>query len=158
MARGLFFTFPAFGHLTPELAVVAELVRRGQTVHVASTERWRQEAGRAGAAFELYPHPQDAFDPSVPTSGLFEDMERLLALAEQLLPWARETIERLRPDYILLDTKAVWGRLAAAIGECPAVTMSVVFAVRPGVIPVTRWSRCCTADRRPPRAFRDCGD
>jgi MGT family glycosyltransferase len=63
-------------------------------------------------------------------------MQRLLGLTEEILPWAVDVLQRLRPDYVLLDTKSVWGRLAAALAGVPAITMSVVFAIRAGVVPV----------------------
>jgi MGT family glycosyltransferase len=134
--RAVFFTFPSFGHLTPELAVIGELTARGETVHVVSTARWQAEVERAGATFELYPREQEAFDPAIPTSGLFEDMQRLLGLSEEILPWTLDALQRLTPDYVLLDTKCLWGRLAAAQAGVPAITMSVVFAIRSGVVPV----------------------
>ena len=39
-----------------------------------------------------------------------------------------------RSDYCLIDTKSLWGSLVAQILNLPAVTLSVVFAIRPGVV------------------------
>jgi MGT family glycosyltransferase len=136
VGRAVFFSFPSLGHITPGLAVVGQLAGRGEIVHVMATRRWQSDVERAGAAFEPYPREQAAFDPAIATSGLFEDMERLLGLTEEILPWAVDALRRLRPDYVLLDTKCVWGRLAAALAGVPAITLSVVFAIRPGVVPV----------------------
>jgi MGT family glycosyltransferase len=56
-------------------------------------------------------------------------MSRLLALAERTLPRLIAEIRSEAPDYILIDTKSVWGRLAAEALALPAITLSVVFAL-----------------------------
>jgi MGT family glycosyltransferase len=134
MARAVFFSFPAYGHITPALAVIRELTGRGEEVHVFATERSRDAVADAGASLHVYPAPYERFDPRPATSGLFSDMPRLLGLAEEILPSLVEALDTLAPDYMLLDTKSIWGRLAAAALDLPAATMSVVFAIRPGVV------------------------
>lgn len=134
MARAVFFSFPAYGHITPALAVVRELTGHGEEVHVFATERSHDAVTAAGASLHLYPAPYERFDPRPATSGLFSDMPRLLGLAEEILPSLVEAVRALAPDYVLLDTKSIWGRLTAVSLGLPAATMSVVFAIRPGVV------------------------
>jgi len=121
--------YPTHGHIAPKLAVVEELVRRGERVIYYSAERSRASITETGAEFRAYAFDHDAFDPHPPTEGLFSDMERLLKLTETMLSGLLQELRELQPDYLLLDSKSVWGNLAGQILALPAVTLSVVFAL-----------------------------
>ncbi len=134
MATAVFLSFPVYGHLAPALGVVSELVRQGERVIFFATGRSRAKIEATGAEFRCYRHGHDEFNPDPPTEGLFSDMARLSALTEQLIPEIIEEVAGLEIDYCLIDTKSLWGRLVAQILNLPAVTFSVVFAIRPGVV------------------------
>ena len=134
MSHGLALIYPTYGHLSPALPVVAELVARGDRVTCYGTGRSRTRIEAAGAAYRAYPVGHDAFNPTPPTDGLFSDMVRLMRLSSEILPALIEQVRASRPDYLLLDTKSLWGRLVAQVLGIPAVTLSVVFAIRPGVV------------------------
>lgn len=134
MAHGVALIYPTYGHLSPVLPVVAELVALGDRVTCYGTGRSRARIEAAGAAYRAYPRGHDAFNPTPPTEGLFSDMVRLMQLSSEILPALIEEVRAARPDYLLLDTKSLWGRLVAQVLGIPAVTLSVVFAIRPGVI------------------------
>jgi MGT family glycosyltransferase len=134
VATAVFLSFPVHGHLAPALGVVRELVRRGERVVFFATGRSRAKIEETGAEFRCYLHGHDQFNPDPPTEGLFSDMARLSALTEQLIPEILEDLAGLEADYCLIDTKSMWGRLVAQILKLPAVTFSVVFAIRPGVV------------------------
>ncbi|MBV7329461.1 glycosyl transferase family 1 [Chloroflexi bacterium TSY] len=136
--------YPTHGHVAPKLAVVEELVRRGERVVYYSTEESRTKIEATGAEFCPYDHPYHAFDPTPPTEGLFSDMERLLKLTQTMLPELLSKLRALQPDYLLLDSKSVWGNLAGQILGLPAVTLSVVFALDPKLV---------TADYLVPRLY-----
>ena len=137
MGTAVVLSYPTHGHIAPALGVVAELVRRGERVIFYATERSREKIEATGAEFRSYARRHDEFSPTPPTDGLFSDMARLIALTEELLPGLLNCVEEDAPDYLLIDTKSVWGRLAAQVLGIPAVTLSVVFAIRPEVVPVT---------------------
>lgn len=136
--------YPTHGHVAPKLAVVEELVRRGERVIYYSTERSRAKIEATGAEFRAYDYPYAAFDPTPPTEGLFSDMERLLKLTQLMLPDLLAALRELQPDYLLLDSKSVWGNLAGQILQLPAATLSVVFALHPNLV---------TADYLVPRLY-----
>lgn len=136
--------YPTHGHVAPKLAVVEELVRRGERVVYYSTERSQARIVATGAEFRPYAYPYAAFDPTPPTEGLFSDMARLLKLSQQMLPGLLAELQELKPDYLLLDSKSVWGSLAGQILNLPAVTLSVVFALHPDLV---------TADYLTPRLY-----
>jgi MGT family glycosyltransferase len=136
MGRALVLAYPTHGHLAPILPVAAELARRGEEVVFYGTGRSRARIEAAGARFRLYPRRHDDFSPTPPTEGLFNDMARLSALTADILPGLLEDARTAQPDYLLIDTKSLWGRLVGAILGIPAVTLSVVFAIQPESLPV----------------------
>jgi MGT family glycosyltransferase len=129
MGKAVALVYPTHGHITPSLAVVRELVRRGEEVVFYATPRARAQVEQTGASFREYEASDADFNPDPPTEGLLADMARLLGLTERTLPRLLDEIRSEAPDYILIDTKSVWGRLAAEALELPAITMSVVFAL-----------------------------
>lgn len=136
MGKGLALIYPTHGHITPALAVVEELVRRGEEIVFYATGRSRARVEQTMARFRAYEHGHDAFSPDPPTDGLLSDMARLLALTEAMLPRLLAEVEAERPDYLLVDTKSVWGRLVGQILGLRAVTLSVVFAIEPTLVAV----------------------
>lgn len=129
MSTAVVLCYPTHGHIAPKLAVVEELARRGERVIYYSAERSRANIEQTGAEFRAYAYGHNDFDPNPPTEGLFSDMERLLKLSEAMLPGLLQEVRDLQPDYLLLDSKSVWGNLASQILALPAVTLSVVFAL-----------------------------
>ncbi len=136
MTRAVVLAYPTHGHIAPILPVAAELVGRGEGVVFYGTGRSRARIEATGAQFRAYPRRHQDFNPTPPTDGLFSDMARLAALTEEILPGLLEEVGSLAPAYLLLDTKSLWGRLVGQILGIPAVTLSVVFAIRDGVIGV----------------------
>jgi MGT family glycosyltransferase len=136
MARVAVLAYPTHGHLAPILPVVAELVRRGEEVVFYGTGRSRAKIEATGARFHAYTRGHDDFNPTPPTDGLFSDMARLAELTADILPQMLDEVRSLSPAYLLIDTKSLWGRLVGHILGIPAVTLSVVFAIRDGVIGV----------------------
>jgi UDP:flavonoid glycosyltransferase YjiC (YdhE family) len=136
VGKGLALIYPTHGHITPALAVVEELVRRGEAIVFYATGRSRTRVERTGARFEPYERGHDDFSPDPPADGLLSDMPRLLALSETLLPRLLEDVAAEQPDYLLVDTKSVWGRLVGQILGLRTITLSVVFAIKPDLVAV----------------------
>jgi MGT family glycosyltransferase len=136
MSTAIVFCYGTHGHIAPKLAVVAELVRRGERVIYYATERSRKKIESAGAEFRRYRHRHDDFNPTPPTEGLFSDMARLINLTETMLPDLLDEVREIAPDYLLLDTKSLWGNLVSQILSLPAITLSVVYAIKDNLIDV----------------------
>jgi UDP:flavonoid glycosyltransferase YjiC (YdhE family) len=131
MGRAAVLPYPTYGHIAPVLGVAEQLVNRGEEVVFYATGRSRAKIEATGSRFRNYGRRHDAFNPTPPTEGLFADMARLAGLTEEILPGLLEDLRALAPDYLLIDTKSLWGRLAAAVLGLPAITLSVVFAIQP---------------------------
>src|SRR5581483_11360303 len=98
MARVAFFNLPAYGHINPTLPVVAELVRRGESVVYYSNEEFRDVIEKTGARFCKYHPPIDenagqAASNSVLLAAL------LLETSAGLLPNLLQDIENDPVDY-----------------------------------------------------------
>jgi MGT family glycosyltransferase len=117
------------------------LIECGESVVFYGTGRSRQKIEDTGAQYRFYGHGHDEFNPTPPAEGLFSDMSRLLALTERLLPNLLADLRVLAPDYLLVDTKSLWGRFAGQVLDIPAITLSVVFAIQPKSIGVPDLAR-----------------
>src|SRR5579872_1234947 len=54
MAKYVFLDMPAYGHVNPTLAVVQELVKRGQEVIYYLPEKFKEAVQATGAVFRSY--------------------------------------------------------------------------------------------------------
>jgi len=128
MAKALFFGVPAYGHVMPSLAVVAELVRRGESVTYYCADEFRPLIERTGAEFREY-HPPMDHDAAQAAANSIRLYEALLDGALGLLAGVLEDLERDRPDYVIHDSVCPWGRFAAEILRLPAVASHPIFVV-----------------------------
>lgn len=133
MSRIVFFGIPAHGHTNPTLGVVGELVARGHQVWYYSFEMMREKIESAGAAFvgcdgesaELKLSPGDSArmgkDLAFSTKLL---VDTTLALDERVC----EDMARLKPDCIVADSMAIWGKAVAMKLGIPFVSSTTTFA------------------------------
>lgn len=133
MAEIVFFCIPAHGHTNPTLGVVRELTARGHEVWYYSYESFREKIEAAGARFvacdqfdtELKLTPQEATrigkDLALSTRVL---VDTTLALDDTVCRHMTE----LRPDCIVADSMAVWGKAVAQKLEIPFVSSTTTFA------------------------------
>ena len=133
MSKIVFFCIPAHGHTNPTLGVVRELIARGHEVWYYSYNILREKIEAAGANFvscddydmEQKLTPQDATrigsDMAFSTQIL---VDTTLALDDKL----RADMDRLKPDCIVADSMAVWGKAAAMKLGIPFVSSTTTFA------------------------------
>jgi MGT family glycosyltransferase len=120
------FNIPAYGHVTPTLAVVAELVRRGHRVSYAVTEEFASPVHAAGARLVPY-------TTTLPSATRVEDWPSddpvamaALALDEAvaILPGQLAAFDGDRPDLVLHDFGALTARRLAHRWNVPAVCLA----------------------------------
>ena len=133
MSRIVFFCIPAQGHTNPTLGVVRELVARGHEVLYYSYSMLREKIEAAGATFiacdefdaEQHLTPQEgARIGSVLALSTRVLVDTTLALDEMVCT----EMERLRPDCIVADSMAVWGKAVAMKLGIPFVSSTTTFA------------------------------
>ena len=133
MARIVFFCIPAHGHTNPTLGVVKELTCRGHEVLYYSYKAFREKIEAAGAVFFAC----DDFDAELHLTK--EESARLgsdLALSTRVLvdttlsldEMVCREMERLKPDCIVADSMAVWGKAVAKKLGIPFVSSTTPFA------------------------------
>lgn len=133
MSNIVFFGIPAHGHTNPTLGVVKELVRRGHQVWYYSYEMFREKIEAAGATFVSC----DDFDMEKtlsPKDGarigkdLVFSTKILVDITLALDDKVCTDMKRLKPDCIVADSMAVWGKAVAAKLEIPFVSSTTTFA------------------------------
>ena len=133
MSKIVFFCIPAHGHTNPTLGVVRELVARGHEVWYYSYNMMREKIEEAGAIFvscddydmEQKLTPKDAVrlgkDLAFSVKVL---VDTTLALDDPVIRHMRE----LKPDCIVADSMAVWGKAVALKLGIPFVSSTTTFA------------------------------
>lgn len=133
VSRIVFFNIPAHGHTNPTLGVVSELVSRGHEVWYYSYDLLRSKIEAAGARYvscddcdmERRLDPKDAArigkDLALSTRIL---VDTTLALDDKICA----DMKRLKPDCIVADSMAVWGKAAAGKLKIPFVSSTTTFA------------------------------
>ena len=133
MSKIVFFCIPAHGHTNPTLGVVRELVSRGHQVWYYSYHMLREKIESAGATFISC----DDYDTEQKRNA--KDMTRVgkdLAFSTKLLvdttlalddKVCREMAE-LKPDCIVADSMALWGKAVALKLGIPFVSSTTTFA------------------------------
>ena len=133
MSNIAFFCIPAHGHTNPTLGVVQELVAGGNRVRYYSYNCMEEKITAAGAEFVSC----DGFDSQqkltpAEAARLGSDLalstrvlvDTTLALDEHI----RTELAAFRPDCIVADSMAIWGRLAAQKLGVPFVSSTTTFA------------------------------
>lgn len=133
MSKIAFFCIPAHGHINPTLGVVNELVSRGDEVRYYSYNSMREKIELAGATFVSC----DEYDAEQKLSA--KDSVRVgkdiafstkilvdttLALDDRV---CRE-MEEFKPDCIVADSMALWGKVIALKLGIPYVSSTTTFA------------------------------
>ena len=133
MSKIVFFCIPAHGHTNPTLGVVRELVARGHEVWYYSYNMLREKIEETGAKFvacddfdaEMKVSPKDAArigkDMALSTKVL---VDTTLALDETVCAH----MEEMKPDCIVADSMAVWGKAVAMKLGIPFVCSTTTFA------------------------------
>ena len=129
----VFFNIPAHGHTNPTLGVVRELIKNNHEVYYYSYESMREKIESSGANFI----PCDKFDFQTKLSN--EEKEKIskdlvfstkliiditLSLDDAIL----EEMKQLKPDIIIADSMAFWGKLIARKLNIPFISSTTTFA------------------------------
>ena len=129
----VFFNIPAHGHTNPTLGIVKELIKNNHEVYYYSYEIMREKIESSGAHFISC----DKFDSQTKLSN--EDKERIskdlvfstnlivdmtLRLDDAIL----KEMQELKPDVIIADSMAFWGKLIAKKLNILFISSTTTFA------------------------------
>ncbi|MBO9531559.1 MAG: hypothetical protein J7513_01105 [Solirubrobacteraceae bacterium] len=122
------FQLPTSGHINPLIPVLAALVERGCDVVSTSVPMYEAKIASSGARLIEYPEIV-AEKAGLPPDGLADVCELLTTMTERILPWCIQALQRERPDVVVVDSMAPWGRLAAEHLGIPCVCSSTTFVL-----------------------------
>ena len=123
---------PTSGHVNPTLDLIAALADRGHRVSVTTTPAWAQAVRDHGGEFrDMTPGMPPDVDLDHPPPALLETAALLARATGGLMGPTLDTLSRDRPDVVVHDAMASWGRQSADLLRIPRVCSSATFAVHP---------------------------
>jgi MGT family glycosyltransferase len=138
MSKILLFNIPATGHINPSLPLVKELVQRGEDVIYVNTPDYRAKIEATGARYLEYPDmsrminliQQEAGEGNIP-----RNMRDLIRVSNDIFPFVMKLIEREKPDFLIYDSLASWGKVAAQKLKMKSIALLSTFAISPSAPP-----------------------
>ena len=133
MSKIVFFCIPAHGHTNPTLGVVRELVSRGHEVWYYSYNIMREKIESAGATFiscDDYDTEQklSAKDATRVGKDIAFSTKILIDTTLALDDKVCKEMAELKPDCIVADSMALWGKAVARKLGIPFVSSTTTFA------------------------------
>ena len=133
MSKIVFFCIPAHGHTNPTLGVVRELISRGHEVFYYSYNVMREKIETTGATFiscDEYDQEQrlDEKDAVRVGKDLAFSTQILVDTTLALDDVVCEHMKELKPDCIVADSMAIWGKAVALKFGIPFVSSTTTFA------------------------------
>ena len=130
--RIAWFCIPAYGHTNPTLGLVKELTSAGHEVYYFSFEMFKGKIQEAGAFFIGC----DSYDFELEDKENADRVGKDMAFATELLvsstlaldEMVAKKIEEIKPDLIVSDSVAYWGKLTAMKYNIPYVSSTTTFA------------------------------
>jgi MGT family glycosyltransferase len=128
MTKYIFLNIPAHGHVNSTLAVVHELVARGEEVIYYLTEDFRASVEATGATFQVYDsllsHIQLPTNFSAATNN--SNVQNMLPVrmvdeSFHVLPQVYESISSEKPDFIVYDVMCLWAKVLVRSLHIPAI-------------------------------------
>ena len=126
------FCIPAHGHTNPTLGLVKEMTSAGHEVYYFSFEQFREKIENAGAKFISC----DGCDFEMEDKENADKVGKDMAFAAELLvnstlaldEMVSEKVKEIKPDLIVSDSVAYWGKLTAMKYNIPYVSSTTTFA------------------------------
>ena len=127
MAKVIFLNVQAYGHVNPSLAIVHELVQRGEEVIYYTDPKFEPTLQKMGVTYRNYPLPL-LVDHARASENAFGLLLTVMKYAEEVAPLLIPEIAAQKPDYIIHDGLCIWGKLVAHALNIPAIC-SIPFLV-----------------------------
>ncbi|PGS78019.1 glycosyl transferase [Bacillus cereus] len=131
MANVLVINFPGEGHINPTLAVISELIRRGEIVVSYCIEDYRKKIEATGAEFRAFENflPQINIMNRVNEGGSpVEMLSHMIEATDRIVSQIIEETKGERYDYIIYDNHFPVGRIIANVLQLPNISSCTTFA------------------------------
>ncbi|CCW05415.1 TPA: glycosyl transferase [Bacillus cereus] len=132
MAKVLMFNFPGEGHVNPTLALIEELVKRGEEVVYYCVEEYKGKIEKTGASFRPYENFLEKVDMLERMNGKINSSELLLHMVKSMDNIIKIIIEELKEekyDYVIYDNNFAVGWMIAESLNLPKISSCTTFAV-----------------------------
>ncbi len=130
--RIAWFSIPAYGHTNPTLRLVKEMTAAGHKVAYFSFVQFREQIENAGAEFISCDGYEFEMEDKENAQRVGKDMafatELLVQSTLALDEMVSEKIAQMKPDLIVSDSVAYWGKLTAIKYHIPYVSSTTTFA------------------------------
>ena len=126
------FCIPAHGHTNPTLGIVKKLTEAGHQVYYFSFEMLREKIERAGAVFIGC----DGYDFEMEDKENADRVGKDKVFATELLvsstlaldEMTTQKVREIKPDLVVSDSVAFWGKLVAMKHGLPYISSTTTFA------------------------------
>ena len=126
------FCIPAYGHTNPTLALVKELTAACHEVYYFSFAQFQKQIEEAGAVYIACDENDFEMEDKDNADRVGKDMafstELIVSSTLALDELISQKIAQIRPDLIVADSVAYWGKLAAMKHHIPFVSSTTTFA------------------------------
>ncbi|MCE5258704.1 MAG: glucosyltransferase [Chloroflexi bacterium] len=137
MKKYIFLNVPAYGHINPTLAVVKELVDRGNQVFYYAVDEFREQIESTGAEYRSYNSALSAIDTHK-TADFLSLMQTVINVTLAGLPELLVEVAGVKPDCIIHDSLCLWGKIIGQRLDVPTVSSITTFVVNKDVMEVDR--------------------
>lgn len=126
------FCIPAHGHTNPTLGLVKEMINAGHEIFYFSFDMFRDKIKNTGATYISC----DGYDLDIQDEDAADRVGKDMAFATELLvkstlsldEMVSEKVALIKPDMIVSDSVAYWGKLTALKYGIPYVSSTTTFA------------------------------
>ena len=134
MSKIVYFCTPDRGHFEPTLSVVHALIRRGHEVIYYAFDEFREEIENTGASYvscDAFLEPLELTPKQVLSlsTNITDSFPKLADITLAMDPVLCEAFTASRPDCIIADTHAIWGKSIAIKMKIPYVCSMTCFAM-----------------------------
>ncbi|MFB4338561.1 macrolide family glycosyltransferase [Bacillus sp. BR_16] len=132
MAKVLMFNFPGEGHINPTIALVEELIKRGEEVIYYCVEKYRSKIDNTGALFRPYENFISQIDMVKRMSRQMDSQELLLHMVksmDKIIEVILEEVKEEEYDYVIYDNNFAVGWIIAEVLQLPKISSCTTFAI-----------------------------
>ncbi|MEH7151405.1 glycosyl transferase [Bacillus thuringiensis] len=137
MANVLVINFPGEGHINPTLAIVSELILRGNTVVAYCIEDYRKKIEATGAkfrAFENFLSQINIMERVNKEDSPISMLSHMTEASERIVDQIIEETKREQYDYMIYDNHFPVGRIIANVFKIPNISSCTTFAYNQYII------------------------
>lgn len=132
MLKVLVFNFPGEGHINPTIALVEELIQRGEEVIYYCVEEYRKKIEKTKATFRAYENFMSRVDIMKRMNEKTNPLEMALRITKATDEIVADILEEIREeeyDYVIYDNNFPAGWIIADILNLPKISSCTTFAM-----------------------------